>query len=417
MEWGEPFVNRKLKNPKDISGFVMLCCFLYAASYITRINFSALISEIIEVESITKSSASLITTALFVSYGLGQLIFGIIGDKVSSIKMIFWGMLQTSVLNFFMLFFSGNVTLMTVTWFLNGFAQAIMWPSLAKITSDYLDIQGYKNSCVSIAVASNVATVGMYIIAPLLLSVMSYKMIFMICGSVGILMTLWWKTKIHFYEGRRAETETAVLEPRGNFTKSSMGTMTLFMLFGICIAICIQGILKDGITTWTPSFIKEVYNLPSSLSILVTVTIPIFSIISYKAGGFIHRKFIKNEILCASAFFLTAAFASFLLSAVYSGNPMVCVILAGIITGCMHGVNLMLICMIPGRFEKTGNVALVSGVFNFVSYLGSSISTYLIAKFAEIYNWQITVLLWAVLSAGGIAICLLCVGAFKKNNK
>lgn len=410
-------MSRKLVNKKDISGFVMLCCFLYAASYITRINFSALISEIIDAENITKSSASLITTALFVSYGAGQLIFGAIGDRVSSIKMIFFGMLATSILNLFMLFFSGNVPFMTATWFLNGFAQAIMWPSLAKITSDYLDVDGYKNSCVSIAVASNVATVGMYVISPLLLYVMPYKMIFLLCGAVGILMTIWWKIKIPFYEGRREKIATSVLEPRGNFTKKGIGSGVFVMLSGICIAICIQGILKDGITTWTPSFIKEVYNLPSSLSILITVTIPIFSIISYKMGGYIHRRFIKNEIFCASVFFLTASLASFLLSAVYRGNPIVCVLLAGVITGCMHGVNLMLICMIPGRFEKGGNVALVSGVFNFVSYAGSSISTYLIAKFAEIYNWQKTVLLWAVLSALGMLICLLCVRTFKKDSK
>ena len=60
-------MNKKLVNERHISAFIMLCSLLYAASYVTRINFAAIISEIIKVEGITKSEASLVTTALFVA--------------------------------------------------------------------------------------------------------------------------------------------------------------------------------------------------------------------------------------------------------------------------------------------------------------------------------------------------------------
>ena len=409
-------MSRKLMKDRDISHFIMLCCFLYASSYITRINFSAIISEIIKVEGITKSEVSFVTTALFVSYGLGQLIFGVIGDKLSSAKLIGTGMICTSVLNFLMAIFSGNIYLMTAIWFLNGFAQAIMWPSLAKITSDYLTADGYKRACVSIAVASNVATVLVYLVAPALLCIMHYKIIFLICGILGTVMAVFWGMKIGLFEEKRVEfAQEYAQAAKGNFTSPGMGGAVMTVLFAVCTAILIQGILKDGITTWTPSFIQEVYALPSSLSILISVALPIFSIISHKMGGYIHRRFIKNEVLCAAVFFGVAVVAASVMSAVYNGNPIICVLLAGIITGCMHGVNLMLICMIPGRFEKRGNVATVSGVFNFVSYIGSSVSTYLVAKIAEIYNWQITVMLWAVLAAIGLFICLLFTRLFAKS--
>lgn len=401
-------MSKKLVNSKGILFFTFLCCMVYGVSYVTRINFTAMISEIIKVEGITKTAASFVTTSLFVAYGAGQLIFGAIGDRVDAKKFIFIGLFVSSVLNFLMPF-TGNIYIMSAIWFLNGFAQAIMWPSLAKITADYLSLEGYKKICVSIAISSSAATIGIYILVPALLMVLPYKMIFVICGGIGVVASAIWAFKIGDVEKQRED----VCEEMGNSTSTGARESSVFgkpliisMIF-IGIAICIQGILKDGITTWTPSYIQEIFNFPPSFSILITVILPLFSIISIKLAGFIHAKFIKNEILCAGAFFAAAAIAAAIMSQLYNLSSVLCVLLAAIITGCMHGINLMLICMVPGRFEKYGLVATMSGMLNFISYIGSSASTYLIARFAEVSGWQATVLLWAVLAGVGILICIL----------
>ena len=49
----------------------------------------------------------------------------------------------------------------------------------------------------------------------------------------------------------------------------------------IMIAIVLQGMLRDGVTTWMPSLIGETYNLGSSIAILTSVVLPIFSILSF----------------------------------------------------------------------------------------------------------------------------------------
>ena len=48
---------------------------------------------------------------------------------------------------------------------------------------------------------------------------------------------------------------------------------------------------------------------------------------------------------------------------------MVSVALSALVTGCMHAVNLVLICMIPARFEKYGIVVYV-GLLNSCTYVG-----------------------------------------------
>ena len=48
-------------------------------------------------------------------------------------------------------------------------------------------------------------------------------------------------------------------------------------LFGVMIAIVMQGMLRDGVTTWMPSYISETYNLSNAIAILTGVVLPVFS--------------------------------------------------------------------------------------------------------------------------------------------
>jgi OPA family glycerol-3-phosphate transporter-like MFS transporter len=85
-----------------------------------------------------------------------------------------------------------------------------------------------------------------------------------------------------------------------------------------------------------------------------------------------------------------------------------------ILTGCMHGVNLMLVCMVPPYFKSTGKVSTVSGVLNAATYVGSAASTYGIAVLSDALGWDATILIWLGIAACGAAICLLCRNAWNK---
>jgi OPA family glycerol-3-phosphate transporter-like MFS transporter len=73
----------------------------------------------------------------------------------------------------------------------------------------------------------------------------------------------------------------------------------------------------------------------------------------------------------------------------------------------MHGVNLMLVCMIPSFFQKYGNVSTVSGVLNSCTYVGSAVSTYGIALLSEAYSWKFTLFIWVLIALLGTIICFI----------
>lgn len=403
---------KKLVDKKQIMFFSMLCFMVYYTSYITRINYGAVIAEIVTAEGILKSAASVVITAGFISYGVGQLVSGYLGDKLNPKKMIFWGLLATSICNFIMPF-CGSVGLMILVWTFNGFAQAMMWPPLVKIMSGYLTKENYQKTTVTVSIASSFGTISVYLIAPVLIYLSGWRTIFFFSGAIGVLIAFLWVFGLEKLDSLGQETdETEVQIVTASIRKNDIPFRDMIIPSGlifIILGIILQGVLRDGITTWMPSYILETFHLDSSISILSAVVLPVFSIISFKLASYLQRHVFTNILTSATVMFFAGFLAIVVMMLFYSSSVWLSILLSGLITGCMHGVNLMLVCLVPGCFDKQGNVSWVSGMLNFFTYVGSALSTYGVAKISELYGWQNTVLSWAIIALLGTSACFICI--------
>ena len=66
-----------------------------------------------------------------------------------------------------------------------------------------------------------------------------------------------------------------------------------------------NGFIKDGVTTWVPSILKENFGVPSSLSIIVTLLLPVLSIFGASLVKILHKRQ-KNENILNGIFYLAA---------------------------------------------------------------------------------------------------------------
>ena len=62
--------NQKITDKKQISKFATLFMLTYMISYITRINYGAVISEMERATAFSKSLLSMAVTGSFITYGL-----------------------------------------------------------------------------------------------------------------------------------------------------------------------------------------------------------------------------------------------------------------------------------------------------------------------------------------------------------
>lgn len=407
----------KITDKKKANRTIIILMLVYMVSYMTRIDFEALISEIVRSEGIEKSLASISVTCLFIVYGVGQLISGFLGEKIQPKRLIAIGFLTTAVMNIIVTLFS-NVYFMAAVWSVNGLAQAFMWPPLVKLMTEIFDEETYKKSAVRVSWGSSIGTIAVYLLGPVCIHLfagytvggrsMGWRSMFYICSALAIIM-MFIVLKICPEIDVVKNTQQLNLREEG-----SRNSKIPFFVFFIMIAIVLQGMLRDGVTTWTPSLLSETFSLPVEHSILTGVCIPVFSIAAFWIVSVIHRKKFKNEVLFSGIIFALGTISAAALTFLNGKSPALSVGLSALLTGCMHGVNLMLICLLPGHFKKSGNVSFISGLLNFCTYVGSSIAIYVIAKLTEKYGWSVTTTVWCAIAAMGSIICFSCSNRWKK---
>ena len=416
------YTSMKLKNKRYIAALTYLCAAVYLVSYLTRKNFGAVISEYVVAEGVTKSSASIVTVALFICYGLGQLFSGWLGDRVKPKYVIFAGLAATSALNLAAIAVGSNTVLLTVVWGLNGFAQAMLWPPMVRITSDYLTSEDYQTACVRITWGGSIGTIAVYLVSSLFIKLFaSWRTVFVFSAVCGILMTVLWMlgmSRVERFAGAESSPaeasdapEPADAEPR---KKPKVNLFAVSPLLLIMLAIVFQGMLRDGVETWMPSYLHDTFGLDTSSSILTSVGLPIFSIFSIQVASVVYRKWFRNEMTCSTVIFGVGFVCAVLLGVFCGANVALSALLVVLITGAMHGVNLIMTCMVAAAYGKYGNVSFVSGLLNSCTYIGSALFTYGIARLADLFDWRATIFSWAGVALLGIICCAAAIRSWAR---
>ena len=394
-----------LKTKKEVSALGLLFAFTYMVSYMTRTNFGAIISEMERATQYPRELLSVALTGSFITYGIGQIISGVIGDRVSPKKLVTIGLILTTVMNL-MIPLCPNPYLMILCWCVNGFAQSFMWPPIVKLMSALLSEDDYKKTTVKVNWGGQAGTIAVYLFGSLIISLLGWKWVFVGCALIGgATVFLWNRFACDIPNQKSAASAGQKISGKVLFSP--------VMLF-IMAAIILMGMLRDGVTTWMPSYISETYDLGSAVAILTGVILPVFGILSFQAASTLYRKKFTNPLICGGLIFALGAVAAAALFAFTGKHAALSVLFSALLTGCMHGVNLLLVCMLPNYFKKYGNVSTASGVINACTYVGSAISTYGIAVLSTVIGWNYTVLLWAAIALTGGVICFVCANPWRK---
>jgi OPA family glycerol-3-phosphate transporter-like MFS transporter len=172
------------------------------------------------------------------------------------------------------------------------------------------------------------------------------------------------------------------------------------------------------VETFMPTYIEKQYNLGSSVSILTGVAMPVFALISQQVAGILFNKVFKDAFRSAFFIFVVGTVAAGMLYLVYlfRGNVVLAVFLLALLTGCMHGVNMNLICILPPILAGNSKVSSVSGLLNSFTYVGSAISMCLIPLSARGDDWSLTIAMWIGFALLGTGMNLLCLPIWKKYN-
>ena len=399
-----------MTDKKQADRLILLCTVCYVVSYLTRINFGAVISEMELATGFARTALSAAVTASFISYGAGQLLSGVLAECIAPKTLVLTGLLCTGAVNL-LLPLCKSAAAMVCCWCVNGLAQAMFWPPIVGLLAGRLSDEDYARASVTVVRGSSFGTIGIYLLAPFFIRVGSWKTVFRFCGSCALLMSAAWqlccpggKTAA---APRSSDAQTDAVQKKGLFSS---------LLFAVMAAVVLQGALRDGVTTWMPTFIAESFGMGSEAAILSGVVLPLFSILCFQLAFRLYRNRLPHPLKCAGVIFAAGAMCALALFAVGTATPLLSVPLTALLAGCMHGVNLMLISFLPPCFARRhGSAAVVSGLFNSCVYIGSSLSTYGIALLSAEFGWRVTLFVWFLIAAAGTAVCFGCVKPWNRS--
>lgn len=385
----------------------VLCCAIYFTSYMTRKGYDASILAICEDTGLARTALGLASTAAVAVYGTGQFVTGFLADRFDSRRLIFIALLITAACNASMTFIVGCIPAMVALWAVNGFAQAMFWPPLIKIVAANLKGEAYSRGVFWISVASNCAIIMVFVLVSSCIRFAGWRLSFWIVSAMAVAMAAIWSAASPRLSAAGGGGAAVGRADSPGARVPLMRLVVAFGLFYIMAAIACQGVMRDGIEVWAPSIFKDQYGLGTSGSTLSVVLLPIFAIVSMAVARGIRRR-LGNELKAAVALFGTGLACAAVLYATNGAVFAVGLPLIAILSATMHGVNLMLIVEVPGRFAKYGRVGSISGMLNAFTYVGAAISIYGFAALHERYaGWRAVFLLWIVVLSSAIALTLL----------
>ncbi len=400
---------KKIGSEKMQSMLFWLCWAAYFSTYLGRLNYSACLTEIIRAEGFEKGAAGFIGTAFFFSYGVGQLFSGILGDKKKPYKMIFAGVLGSGICNGVM-GLSGTVWQMAVVWCVNGLFQSLIWSPIIKLFSDWIPAGSQKKFCVNINSSVPIGTFAAYGLTALIVWKFHWRTVFFFSSLCLAAISLIWfagsrKIRKDLEENGILEDQVLISQHKKQADASMWELVLVSGMIFFCFGLMFQGVLKDGVTTWIPTYIREEYHMESVISIISTTVIPIFNLSGVYLASIANRKIFKSETTTSASFFVLCAGALILLRLYHGGSVVTVLILLGLATTAMMAVNTMLVSMVPIYFAPYGKSSTASGILNSSAYAGGAISAYGIGVLSERVGWDATIFIWFIIALLGAVAC------------
>ncbi|MBQ1945984.1 MAG: MFS transporter [Clostridia bacterium] len=381
---------------------------IYFSSYVTRINLAAVISEVVTATGFARTELAVALTCLSSTYGIGQIVNGRLGDYVKPQNLILTGLIIATVINFAFPLLAASPMLMAALWGVNGFAQAMMWPPIVKILVANMDDDMYSYAVVRVSWGSSIGTIVVYLLSPMIIGFAGWQGVFYFSALIGAVVTSLW-----FFMRQRI-TVPQMNAASNTPAKARIPRQALLPMAFIALGIIFQGMLRDGVTSWMPSYLSEIFNLGNQTSIFCTVSLAIFGMFSYTVATKLYKRWFSNEVTCGGVIFGFSILTALLLFIFFDGGAVLSILLMATLTACMHGINLMLITHVPKRFKKYGNISTISGAVNACTYIGSAIFTYVVALLSEQIGWRYTVGVWAIIALLGTVCCFIAARPWKK---
>jgi sugar phosphate permease len=394
----------------------IICWITYASYYLGRVNLAVALPAMQEQFGWNRTVAGLIGSSFYWVYAIGQLVNGQLGDRVSARRFVALGLGVSALLN--VLFAtSSSLLVMTALWMLNGWAQSTGWGPLMKTLSRWFSPQqrgrvtALFSPCYVAGHALSWAMTGW------LVSQWGWRAAFWIPGLLLFASaTAWYSIARDAPPSPAPQSEaapTAAAPKSGAMDilgplKGILRHPTLRWALGTCF---LSGMIKDGLTLWSTTYLMEQTGLALPMAALSSVLIPIAGMGgAFLAGWLVRGGDEHGEVPVVLG--LATLMVLTVLGLYAIGGTQTWWLPAGLMAAtalASHGINAMLMSSLPLSLGAGGQVSSAAGTFDFASYVGGALSAILVGSLQDRFGWAAVYTLWV-----GVAITIAALAGWQR---
>lgn len=411
-------VYTRLATPQQGTALFLLCWAAYAAAYVGRYNYSAVMGAMTAEGVLTLQAAGAVSTGYFLCYAAGQVLSGFACQWVSPYRMIFGGLALSGLCNLGMA--ALPPALMPVLWAANGLFQAMVWPPIVRLFAECMPLAQQKGACININSTTPAGTLASYALCAVLLALTGWRTAFTASALVLLVMAgVWVVATAPLRRAAPAQVLEAPSAPGPEHTAarpkaSGLGVLLGAGLLGLALPVILHGALKDGVTSWVPTMVQANFGVSPALSAAVSMVLPLVNLTGAYLAGWLDRRWLHNELKTCAVLFGAATVALALLPLAVGRSLPLALALLAVTTAAMLGINTLFINVIPVRAGRSGGAAALSGLLNAVTYVGAAAATWGVGAAADSWGWSAVFILWLAMAVVSLVTVLLCAGRWAR---
>lgn len=183
-------VYARLPELRQGAALFLLCWAVYAAAYVGRYNYSAVMGAMTAEGVLSLQAAGAVSTGYFLCYAAGQVLSGFACQRLSPYGMIGAGLALSGLCNLGMA--ALPPALMPALWAANGLFQAMVWPPIVRLFAECLPLPQQKKACIHINATTPAGTLAAYALCAALLTLTGWRAAFAASGLLLLAMAGVW---------------------------------------------------------------------------------------------------------------------------------------------------------------------------------------------------------------------------------
>ena len=418
---GGLFMNERMRvlNKKNGAFLIFICCLTYSTAYVGRFGYGANLDIIKTDFGASNDAVGIISSFYFFSYALGQLLNSVM-SKYYNPKYVVTAAMIVSALSNLGIGLLPELAPMKFVWLVNGIAQSMLWCNLLNIQSKYLSSKQISLCIVCMSVTYGLGTMICYGLSAMMAALgISWRVTFYVIAAlvfaVGLTYFFGLRHIEHEFHGEGADFEDVpapATSAKAGETKQfrlytgAFCSILAFAAFGAFAA----AFIRDGVVNWLPTMLREDFGVKASLSIILTMILPLLSILAAFLVKALKKR-VQSNLLLESAMFIVSAVALVVVIVLYPTRSLwMTIAFFALMYLMIASIANITTSIIPFCVRRYGNVGSLSAFLDACCYAGSVCSTYGLGVIAEnSSDWTSVIRLIAIFA--GVSVVVTAIGA------